>query len=138
MTRTPDRLAQMRQAFQQTHAHATQLRQALDTRGVATDSLARARRLLGRRIRPRDLARWQRMTAHAMAVDAFAMRHRLSAKAVRDQLRLAEKADDIGRAWGEFATFLAARPEAEQQRILTALSPLMPPPAPPSGTPSAQ
>src|SRR5207245_1978630 len=98
----------------------------------------RARRLLGRRTRHSDLARWQRMTIHAIAVDIFAMRHRLSVKAVRDQLRLGEKADEIGRAWAEFVNFLAARPESEQQRILTALSPPAPPPPPPPVTPSAE
>ncbi len=76
MTRTPDRLAQVRQAFQQTYARATLIRQELDTKGATSDILARARRLLGRGIGPSDLARWQRMTIHAMAVDAFVTRHR--------------------------------------------------------------
>ncbi len=137
MTRTPERLTQMRQAFQQTHDHAIEIRKALEMTGVTSGILARARLLLGRRVNQSDLMRWQRMTVHAVAVDAFTMRHRLSVKAVRDQLRLGEKADEIGRTWAEFVTFLGGRPESEQQRILTALSPPAPP-APPPAAPSAK
>ncbi len=138
LTRTPDRLAEMREAFQQTYAQATRIREEFDTAGVTPRLLARARGLLGRRTRPGELARWLRMTAHAMAVEAFAVRHHLSAKAVRDQLRLAEKAADIGGAWGEFVKFLAARPNAEQQRILATLLPPALPPTPPSAARSAE
>ena len=46
MTRTPDRLARLRQAFQQTYDRVTQIRQELDTEGVTAGLLARARRLL--------------------------------------------------------------------------------------------
>jgi len=134
MSRTPDRLAQLQAAFQQTHDHAAQIHQALAATGVTSQLVARAQRVWGRRIRPSHLARWQRMTLHAMAVEAFATQNRASAETVRDQLRLAGKAEEIRTAWREFCTFLATRPIADQMRILGALSlpapPLAPPPAP--------
>ena len=137
MTRIPDRLAKMQRAFQQTYVHADRVRQELEAKGVTPSVLARARRLFGRRTRHSDLARWQRMTVHAMAVDALAAQHGLSGRAVRDQLRLADKADQIGTAWRQFVEHLASRPDAEQQRILTAFVLPTPQPVPPSPAPSA-
>ncbi len=135
VTRTPESLKELHGVFKDILEKADRVQQVLHAEGPTSRVLARARAELGPRISRSDLARWHRMGSRAIAIERLArVRHR-SVKSTKEQLRLAEKSADIDEAWDEFLAYLRTLSEAQQQRIMSALPPLLSFPTPQPGSP---
>jgi len=134
MTRTPERLDELQRVFTETVEKVKRINHELRSEGLTKRVLALARNQIGPRIGRHDISRWQRMDTRTVATESLARERRISVKSLKEQLRLAEKAQAIDEAWDEFLVHLRTRPMAEQQRIQTALPPLFSPAAQPAPT----
>jgi hypothetical protein len=122
LVRSSDRLDATRQAFERLLTRARELKSLLRARRPPGVILAKAKDWFGARIDSRDLRRWDRMTDTAIAMEILAGRLGIGLKALRDQRRLADKAQDIAEAWQTFVDYLTARSDVEQRRITEALA----------------
>jgi len=133
MTRVPHRLSDTVTRFEDLHQKAVEVHEALSASGPSRPVLSRARDCFGGRIDTRDLTRWTRMSPHQIASEVLVAESHLSAKALRDQLRLAAKGKEIEDSWEAFQTHLLTLPEETRNRIT--FFPSEPPASPP--TPAA-
>lgn len=122
LVRSSDRLDATRQAFERLLTRARELKTLLRSHRPPSGILAKAKDWFGARIDYRDLRRWERKTDTAIAMEILAGQLGISLKALRDQRRLADKAQDIAEAWQAFVDYLKTRSDGEQRRTTEALS----------------
>jgi hypothetical protein len=101
---------------------ARELKSLLRSHRPPSVILARAKDWFGARTDYRDLRRWERKSDTAIAMEILAGRLGIGLKALRDQRRLADKAQDIAEAWQTFVDYLKTRSDVEQRRIAEALA----------------
>lgn len=122
LVRSSDRLPAMRRAFERLLTRAREFKELLQSHRPPRVVLATAKDWFGAWVDYRDLRRWERHTPTAIATEVLADQLGIGQKALRDQRRLADTAQDIAEAWQAFVAYLKTRPHVEQRRITEALA----------------